>query len=283
MSEPKIISSIAEARSTVLTANAEGVKTGVVPTMGALDPGHLSLVAESNRQCGLTVVTIFVNPTQFAEGEDLDAYPRTLDADLQKLSDYDVDFVFVPSSDEMYPEGFSTYVQPPDVANRLEGEFRPTHFRGVATVVLKLFQAVPAESAFFGEKDFQQCAVIEKMVHDLNLGVQVVRCPIVREADGIAMSSRNQYLDSQERERALSLSRGLNLAQQMFDDGERNAAKLEAEIRESLMDGRVDRIDYVAIVDSDRLQPLETLDRPAVALIAASVGTTRLIDNRRLG
>lgn len=250
--------------------------------MGALHEGHLSLVAASNRECDFTVVTIFVNPTQFAPHEDFAKYPRTLEADLEKLAAFKVDAVFAPSNEEMYPPGFSTYVEPPAAASPWEGECRPGHFRGVATVVLKLFHAVPADVAYFGHKDYQQSVVIRRMVEDLNLPIEIRVLPTVREPDGLAMSSRNVYLSPQERQRALALSRSLQLAEQSTTQGERSAKTLRERMLETLHSGGVTDIDYVAIVDPETLAPVDELTGPAVALIAARVGTTRLIDNCRL-
>jgi pantoate--beta-alanine ligase len=273
---------IHEIREQVLQARAAGRRVGVVPTMGALHAGHLSLVEAANRECGITVVTIFVNPTQFAPHEDFAKYPRTLEADLAKLATVGADVVFAPSNDEMYPAGFSTYVDPPKVAQPLEGVCRPEHFRGVATIVLKLFLAVPADAAFFGHKDYQQSLVIRHMIDDLNVPVEVRVMPTVREPDGLAMSSRNAYLGADERRRALSLSRSLKLAAQMVEQGECSAGVVRRRMHEALQDGGVDRIDYATIVHPETLAELDRLDGEAIALIAAHVGPTRLIDNCRL-
>jgi pantoate--beta-alanine ligase len=247
--------------------------------MGALHQGHLSLVEESNRVCEATIVTIFVNPTQFAPHEDFSRYPRTLEADLEKLSAHRVDAVFCPEPATMYPPGFSTYVDPPEVARPLEGVCRPGHFRGVATVVLKLFHAVPADAAFFGQKDYQQAAVIRRMVADLDVPIQVHVLPTVREPDGLAMSSRNAYLSPDERRRALALSRSLRAAEELAEQGERDAAVIRRRMLEILEAGGVERIEYATIADPETLAELERLDGPGVALIAAHVGSTRLIDN----
>ncbi|MCA9212386.1 MAG: pantoate--beta-alanine ligase [Planctomycetales bacterium] len=283
MSSPKIISSIAEVQQAVRTAHASGKRIGFVPTMGALHEGHLSLVDASKAQCDFHIVSIFVNPTQFGEGEDLDRYPRTFDADVAGLADRDVDIVFAPTTEQMYPAGFSTFVEPPKVASSLEGEHRPVHFRGVATVVLKLFHAVPADIAFFGEKDFQQCLVIQHMVRDLNMSIAVQPCPIVRETDGLAMSSRNRYLSPADRVRALALSQTLDFVAGEFSSGNRNVSELETLMRTRLFDD-VDSLDYAVVVNAETLEPFtDKINSAAVALIAASVGNTRLIDNRRLG
>lgn len=261
---------------------SSGHRVGVVPTMGALHAGHVSLVEASCRVCDKTVATIFVNPTQFAAGEDLDRYPRTLDEDLERLESAGADLVFTPTVDAMYPEGFSTYVKPPAIAQPLEGEHRPEHFQGVTTVVMKLFQIIPANDAFFGQKDFQQAAVIAAMCRDLNVGVAVHMCPIVRQPDGLAMSSRNRYLDTDQRQRALALYRALGQVQGALRQGQRDVAALQSMMRATLIEAPVDSIDYCVIVDPTTLSPLARVDRPAVALIAAHVGTTRLIDNMLL-
>lgn len=257
---------------------------GLVPTMGALHEGHLSLARTSVGQCDHTVTTIFVNPTQFAPHEDLSRYPRTLDADLEGLRREGVSAVFVPESDDIYPPGFSTSVQPPSVAQSLEGEFRPAHFQGVATVVLKLFHILPTTHAFFGQKDYQQLCVIRAMVRDLNVPIEIVACPTVRETDGLAMSSRNRYLNAEQRIRALRLFAALDAAEHAVHDGQRDAAAIERIMQATLLaDGPeqgVDSIDYAKLVDAQTLQPIRQLDDRAVALIAAKVGSTRLIDNR---
>lgn len=275
----QVIGAVRQMRGLVHAAQRSSRRVGVVPTMGALHEGHLSLVAASRAACDVTVATIFVNPTQFGPNEDFSRYPRTLDADLAKLSAAGADFAFVPDVNEMYPAGATTMIEPADVAKPLEGEFRPGHFRGVATIVLKLFQAVPAEVAFFGQKDYQQSLVVRHMVADLLLPIEIVTCPIVREADGLAMSSRNVYLCADDRRKALSISQALKAAESLVAAGERNIAKLAARMTRTLRDGGIDNIDYAAIVDAQTLMPIDQLESQAVALIAARVGTTRLIDN----
>lgn len=261
---------------------AAGKTVGLVPTMGALHEGHLSLVRASCQQCDATAVTIFVNPSQFGPADDFDEYPRTLETDLEALSEFDVDLVFAPSTREIYPAGFTTYVEPPEVALPLEGECRPGHFRGVATVVLKLFNVLPADVAFFGHKDYQQSLVIRKMVADLNLPIEIRVCSTVREDDGLALSSRNVYLIASEREQALSLSRSLKLAAKLVRQGELDAKVVLARMRGVIEDAGVSKIDYVALADPDTLAPVKTLDGPVIALVAAHVGQTRLIDNLRI-
>jgi pantoate--beta-alanine ligase len=272
-----------EVQRVLAVARQAGKRIGVVPTMGALHDGHLSLIRASNDDCDFTVVTIFVNPTQFGPHEDFERYPRTLDRDIELLASCRVDLVFAPTNQEMYPAGFSTYVEPPKVADPLEGQCRPGHFRGVATVVLKLFNSVPADVAYFGQKDYQQSLVIRKMVEDLNVPVSIRVCPTVREPDGLAMSSRNAYLSPVQRQQALALSGSLNLAAEMIRQGQRDASLIESKMRQALAVAGIDRIDYVAIADLQTLDGVHTIDGPVVALIAAYVGQTRLIDNLSIG
>lgn len=256
---------------------------GLVPTMGALHDGHLALVRRAKQECDVCVATIFVNPTQFAAGEDLSRYPRPLQRDLELLKSENVEAVFLPTEAVMYPPGFGTYVTPPPVALPLEGESRPEHFCGVTTVVMKLFQIVPADRAFFGQKDYQQLRVIEDMAGDLNVPIKIVRCDIVRESDGLAMSSRNRYLSAEERQRALSLFNALAVAKKLTQSGQQDVSAIEAAMHVELAD--CDRIDYAVVVDRMTLQPLhESIVRPehSIALIAARLGNTRLIDNELL-
>jgi len=260
-------------------ARREGKRIGLVPTMGALHQGHLSLVRHAKERSDLVVATIFVNPSQFGPKEDFSKYPRSLEADLKLLEQVNCDYVFVPSAEQMYPLGFSTYVDPPAVARLWEGNFRPHHFRGVATVVLKLFLMVPAQAAYFGRKDYQQVAVISAMVRDLNVPIGIVACDTVRESDGLAMSSRNRYLSEEERQRATGLYRALQTAQRMLDDGHDRVAAIEFAMQQVLMDAKMDAIDYAAVVHPDTMEPLERIEEEAVAILAARVGTTRLIDN----
>lgn len=297
----EVIHSPDVARDFAWSLRTQGKTVGLVPTMGALHDGHLSLVRISQSCCDATLATIFVNPTQFAAHEDLNKYPRTLERDCELLRGEGVSAVFVPSKESMYPEGFSTMVEPPAISRTLEGVFRPEHFAGVATIILKLFQCLPCNRAVFGRKDYQQLKVIEAMVHDLNVGVEIVAGEIIREPDGLAMSSRNQYLSETDRLRALRLSRALDAAEKQVGHGLRDTQGLQELMRTCLRadsDGHdspagrydatglgtvgVDKIDYAVVVDADSLVPLMELDRPAVALIAARVGTTRLIDNRLL-
>jgi pantoate--beta-alanine ligase len=281
VSEPQVIRSPAEMTAWSEAARARGERIAFVPTMGALHAGHVSLLREARRRGDKLALSIFVNPTQFGPKEDLSRYPRDLAGDLAKAASADTDVAYVPEAGGVYPPGFQTYVDVRDVSQGLDGASRPGHFVGVATVVCKLFNVVRPHVALFGEKDFQQLAVVRRMTTDLELGVEIVAMPTVREPDGLAMSSRNAYLSPDERRRALALSRGLEAARAAAGRGERAGAALVALARAAL-EGQVDRVDYVELRDADTLAPLPTLDRPGVLLIAAFVGTTRLIDNTRL-
>ncbi|QRM32870.1 pantoate--beta-alanine ligase [Microvirga sp. VF16] len=255
-----------------------GLRVGFVPTMGFLHAGHRALIAESVARCDITVVSIFVNPTQFGPNEDLDRYPRALEADHDLCRTAGVNLIFVPDASEIYPPGFQTYVEPGPVAEPLCGAVRPGHFRGVATVVSKLFAIVQPEVAFFGQKDFQQCAVIRQLVRDLNLNVEIVTVPTVREADGLALSSRNSYLSAADRARARCLSRGLFAAHAAFQAGERDSQRLVDLARAAMTE--VNRLQYLELRNAETLEAIpELVERPAVLCVAAYVGTTRLIDN----
>lgn len=260
-------------------AQAEGRLIGFVPTMGALHEGHLSLVRAAQQRCSPVVVSIFVNPAQFGANEDLDKYPRQMERDRQLLEDLHVDYLFAPTAAEIYPAGFQSYLNVDALSDRLEGRSRPGHFRGVATVVLKLFEIVRPHAAFFGRKDAQQARIIQKMVADLSLDVEVAVCPIVREPDGLAMSSRNAYLSADERRAAASLNRSLRAAAAEITRGERDALRLVAVIRESLAKEPLVRVDYAEIVDSKTLERVTLLRGQCCALLAAHVGKTRLLDN----
>jgi pantoate--beta-alanine ligase len=276
---PRQIDDWRRMREQVLQLRGAGKRVGVVPTMGALHEGHLRLVDASRQDCDATVVTIFVNPAQFGPHEDLDKYPRTLAQDLRLLAERGVDYAFTPTNDSVYPDGFSTYVLPPRVAAELEGAIRPDHFRGVATVVLKLFQMAPAQVAFFGQKDYQQTRVIKRMVEDLNLDIEIQVLPIVRESDGLAMSSRNRYLSADERRQAAALNRGLRDVERRIREGERDVQRLVRALRSLLADRGVSELDYVRIADCETLKELPAAEPPLVVLLAARVGSTRLIDN----
>jgi pantoate--beta-alanine ligase len=255
----------------------------LVPTMGALHEGHLSLVRQAKMQCDVVVVSIFVNPSQFGPAEDFARYPRNPEKDFELLESLNVHAVLAPSSTEIYPAGFSTFVDPGPIATVFEGALRPGHFRGVATVVLKLFNIVRPDIAFFGQKDFQQVVVIRRLIQDLNLPVRIVVCPIVREADGLAKSSRNVYLSAEDRKAALLLSRSLKRAEEMAQAGEAAAQKLLEEMRKTFAAEPLLQLDYAAIVDPATLEPVAYLNPGSVALVSARLGTVPLIDNLIFG
>jgi pantoate--beta-alanine ligase len=269
-------------RSVVLAARAAGRRVGFVPTMGALHAGHASLVERAAAECDDVAVSIFVNPTQFGPGEDFARYPRMLDADAALLESRGVRWIHVPEAADLYPPGSATRVVVDGPARRFEGEIRPGHFAGVATVVCRLFQSVPADVAYFGAKDWQQTVVIRRMVQDLGLPIEVTVCPTVREADGLAMSSRNAYLTADERQRAVALHEGLCAAERLWHAGA-DVAAIERAMR-SALEARGLVVDYAAVVAADSLEPLATFapEPAAVALVAGRLGATRLIDNRQL-
>lgn len=275
----KICTAIDDMRAASRSQRSAGKRLGLVPTMGALHEGHLSLVRAARAQCDVVAASLFVNPLQFGPGEDLAKYPRDLERDRALFEKEGVDFLFTPSVEEMYPAGAVTYVTVQGLSDKLCGRSRPGHFRGVTTVVSKLFHIVEPDLAFFGQKDAAQVAIIRHMVRDLNYPVEIVVCPIVREADGLAMSSRNAYLDSQQRKSVLVLYRSLIEVQQHFDHGERIPARLiEAGQRVTRGEPSV-RLDYFEIVDPVTLDPVVDLSRSALVAVAAFVGNARLIDN----
>ena len=274
----RVVRTIADLRSLLRPLREQGQRIGFVPTMGFLHEGHGTLIRQSAARCDVTVVSIFVNPTQFGPSEDLANYPRDLERDQNLCLEADASVLFLPEVAEIYPTGFQTHVEPGRLAEPLCGRFRPGHFRGVITVVAKLFNIVQPDLAFFGQKDFQQTVVVRRMARDLNLPVDVVVVPTLREADGLAMSSRNAYLDEDARRRALCLSEGLLAAKAAFDGGERGAANL-LEIARGPMSG-VDSMQYLELVDVQNLEPIQgPVDRTAALCVAAYVGNTRLIDN----
>jgi pantoate--beta-alanine ligase len=260
-------------------ARADGRRIALVPTMGYLHDGHLRLVAEAQRRADVCVTSIFVNPLQFGANEDLAAYPRDLDRDRAALERAGVDVLYLPTGESMYPAGFQTEVNVGGVSERLCGGSRPGHFRGVATVVTKLFSAVKPHVAVFGEKDFQQLAVIRRMTADLDLGIEIVGVPTVREADGVAMSSRNAYLSPAERVAARCLSRALAATRAAFARGERHAEALLESARAVLRAEPLASLDYAELVDAETMRPIDPVDRPALLALAVFVGRTRLIDN----
>lgn len=280
----KICSTIAEVRAASRKARADGKRLGLVPTMGALHEGHLSLVRAAKQQCAAVVVSLFVNPTQFGPSEDLAKYPRQFDRDRQLLEKEGVDILFAPSVEEIYPtrpapHPDATWVSVEGLSEKLDGRSRPGHFRGVTTIVAKLFHIVEPDAAFFGQKDAAQLAIIRRMVRDLNFSVEIVGCPIVREPDGLAMSSRNAYLNAEERACALVLQRALEQAQQTFQAGERIAARLLSAAKKAFDAEPGVVLDYYEIVEPDTLDPVELVLRTSLLAVAAYVGKTRLIDN----
>ena len=252
---------------------------GLVPTMGFLHEGHMALVRQCRSENATAAVSIFVNPTQFGPNEDFSSYPRDMDSDLAMLESAGVDLVFAPSVEEVYPPGFDTYIDVGRIGERLEGEHRAGHFRGVATVVCKLLAIVRPDRAYFGQKDAQQCLVIQRLNEDLNLGAEIVVCPTVRDADGLALSSRNVYLSGREREAALSLHRSLLLAQELSRRGETAASSIRQRMRQLITEYPIATIDYISIADVDNLNELDAIDRPTLISLAVRIGKTRLIDN----
>jgi len=252
---------------------------GLVPTMGALHQGHLSLIMQARQQCSSVVASIFVNPTQFGPSDDFAKYPRTLPSDTEKLENAGVQCLFLPEAQEIYPQNYSTYVNVEGLGERLEGRLRPGHFRGVSTVVMKLLQIVQPQSAYFGRKDAQQAAIISRMAKDLNFDTEIVVCSIQREADGLAMSSRNIYLHPSDRQSAAVLHRALQAAQLLLQNGTRDALSLQSAMRRVLNEESRAKLDYAEIVDAQTFEPLTHINRKAYVLIAAKLGETRLLDN----
>ncbi len=277
----EIINRIPRMRMLSRKLRRDNRKIGFVPTMGALHDGHLSLIRRAQQMSDVVIVSIFINPIQFGPSEDFEVYPRDLARDAEQIANKGVDYLFAPSIDEMYPEDFMTYVVTENLSSRLCGASRPGHFRGVTTIVNKLFNIITPDFAFFGQKDAQQVIIIQRMVRDLCMDTEVVVCPIIREVDGIAMSSRNQYLDPEERQAGLVLYRSIELARNMYLDGERDCPKIVGAIRDLIEKEPLARIDYVAAVDVDTLEPLNEIDDGTSVLIALAVfiGRTRLIDN----
>jgi len=275
----EIIHTVAWMKQVGREARAKDRVLGFVPTMGALHEGHFSLVRTAKEQCSPVAVSIFVNPKQFNPAEDLKKYPRPFEADRTALSKLGVDYLFAPPPEEMYPDGFRTSVSVEGLSERLEGKSRPGHFRGVATVVLKLFEIVQPRFAYFGRKDAQQARILRQMAMDLDLDTQLVVCPIAREPDGLALSSRNVYLDANGRRAATALYRSLDAVRREIDAGERDPARLLVALRRVIDAEPGVALDYVEIVDAETLEPVVTLRRSCLVLLAAFVGKTRLIDN----
>ena len=272
----KVVVSLDEVRQA--RGNLKG-PIGLVPTMGYLHEGHLSLVRQARKECESVVVTIFVNPTQFGAHEDLDKYPRDLERDLRLLESEDADLVWTPTNEIMYPAGYQTWVMVEDVSKPLEGAMRPGHFRGVATIVAKFFNAVQPDRAYFGQKDAQQTVVVRRMAGDLNSPVKIIVCPTIREADGLAMSSRNVYLSPEERQSAVVLSQALHQAKEAFKAGERDAHWLRQVVMDKLATEPVVKVQYISCAQPDTLQELEGQVERALISLAVTIGKTRLIDN----
>jgi pantoate--beta-alanine ligase len=277
--ELKTVHAPDEAHAAVAGARAAGKTVGVVPTMGALHEGHLSLIRRAREECDFVAVSIYVNPLQFGESADLEAYPRTLDDDVKACDAAGVDLVFAPASDAMYAPDHTTWVEVGQLTQGLCGMSRPGHFRGVTTIVTKLFGILAPDRAYFGMKDYQQLVVVERMVRDLNMPVKIVRCPIVREKDGLAMSSRNARLSSEERAAAVALSEALGIFVQMVSDGERDVAPIMAAMSERIIGEPHAELDYLSIVDARTLEDVRTVAGEVVAALAVWMGKTRLIDN----
>jgi pantoate--beta-alanine ligase len=276
----EIIRTISWMKETVRQARAENHVIGFIPTMGALHEGHLSLIRRARVDCSRVYASIFLNPTQFGPNEDLSRYPKTFESDVEKLTAAGVEVLFAPEINEIYPPGFRTYVNVEGLSERLEGRSRPGHFRGVATVVLKLFEIVQPQFAYFGRKDAQQVRILQQMATDLNLNVEIVVCPIVREGDGLALSSRNTYLNSEERRAATVLQRALDEARRELNAGTRDALQLQTALRKILSNETLARVDYVEMVDALSFEPVSSIGaRPVYALLAVFIGKTRLIDN----
>jgi len=275
----KTITKIKEMRSVVKALKSQGKIIGFVPTMGYLHEGHLSLIRESIKKMDSTVVSIFVNPTQFEPTEDFKGYPQDMKRDSEILEEEGVNYLFAPEAEEMYPEGYKTYVEVCDFQDRLCGRSRPGHFRGVCTIVLKLFNIVNPDFSFFGQKDAQQAVILKKMVQDLDLEVKIEVLPIIREEDGLALSSRNAYLNTEERSAALVLSKSLGEAQKMIEKGERDAESIIRRMKEIVKGEPLARIDYIEIVDMDDLNPLTSIRKKALVALAVFIGKIRLIDN----
>ena len=275
----KIVSTVIEVREQVKKWREQGMSVGFVPTMGYLHEGHKSLILKSVEQNDRTVVSVFVNPTQFGENEDLSTYPRDLDADAALCTDANADLIFHPEPQEMYPQGFCTGVNMSVLTEELCGKSRPVHFGGVCTVVSKLFNIVKPDRAYFGEKDAQQLAIIRRMVKDLNFDIEIVGCPIVRESDGLAKSSRNTYLNAEERKAAVILSKSIELGKELVQNGERDAQTVIKAMTDKISSEPLARIDYVEVVDALTMQRVEKIEKSILVAIAVFIGKTRLIDN----
>lgn len=275
----KILNSIQEMKAWSRKAQDNGKTIGFVPTMGYLHEGHFSLVRKSLSTCDSTVASIFINPEQFGPGEDLDAYPVDMEADRKSLESLGIDVLFYPGRREIYPPGYKTYVRVENITTRLCGKSRPGFFQGVTTVVLKLFNIIQPHTAFFGEKDWQQLTVIKTMVRDLDMDISIVGMPIVRDADGLAVSSRNKYLNAEERESALSLSRALGKARDSIVNGERSSGRIRTEITKIVEKEKANRVDYISLCDPENFEEKEKAQGKTLIALAVHVGNARLIDN----
>lgn len=275
----KVAGTVEEVRAQVREWRKEGLSVGLVPTMGYLHEGHASLIKKAVEQNDRVVTSVFVNPMQFGPSEDLEAYPRDMEKDSALCESLGVNLIFHPEPEEMYKPGFCSYVNMDILTTTLCGKSRPVHFKGVCTVVNKLFNIVKPDRAYFGQKDAQQLAIIKRMVIDLNMDIEIVGCPIIREEDGLAKSSRNTYLSPEERKAALILSKAIFLGQKMVEDGETDAEKVKAAMIEKINTEPLARIDYVEVVDGLTMQPTTTIKNPTLAAMAVYIGTTRLIDN----
>ena len=276
---PRVAEAVNDVRTAVWTARQSGLKIGFVPTMGALHVGHVSLIEKARAECGFVVVSIFVNPTQFGPNEDFNRYPRPRETDIQICGDAGADLVFYPTVETMYPVGHRTFVEVAGLSDILEGAIRPGHFRGVATVVTKLFNIVQADRAYFGQKDYQQQTLIRVMTRELDLPTEIMTCETIRDPDGLALSSRNAYLSPAERQSGLSLSRALRQAQHSVAQGERDLERIQSAMRREIEQTPGIKLDYAVVVHHESLTPLSVAEPVMVALVAARVGTTRLIDN----
>jgi pantoate--beta-alanine ligase len=271
-----------EVRSFVKEKKKDGLSVGFVPTMGYLHEGHASLLKESTRENDITILSIYVNPTQFGPNEDLSSYPRDMERDCKIAEEEGVDLVFTPTDDILYPDNYKTYVYVEGLTNTLCGRSRPTHFRGVTTIVTKLFNIVAPHNAYFGQKDAQQYFILKRMASDLNMDLTLKSCPIIREKDGLAKSSRNVYLNKNERDQAIILNKSLDQAVKNIEDGERKSAKIIEGIRSTIASKNLAEIDYVEIVNSETMQQIDEIKNKVLVAIAVKFGNTRLIDNRIL-
>lgn len=275
----EIVNRIQRMKEVIKDIKKDNKTIGFVPTMGCLHQGHLSLVREARRMSDYVIVSIFVNPKQFGPNEDYEKYPRNITKDAEILSQENVDYVFYPAVEEMYPENYRTYVIVEDLSDKLCGKSRPGHFKGVATIVIKLLNIIQPNFAFFGQKDAQQSIIIKRMIRDLNLDTEIIILPIVREPDGLAMSSRNLYLNPEERKAATVLFKSLQAAKELIKDGEKKASKIIERIKKIIADEPLAKIDYIEVVDLDNLNPMKSLDKTALIAIGVYIGETRLIDN----